>query len=447
MKFNEETATQAIRALIKRVKELFDLRMNLDLENAEGLIRANVDFKSVNAWTLVFAIFIASVGLNVNSPAVIIGAMLISPLMGPIVGLGFALGIRDNDLLRRCLRNIGYALAISIFTSTLYFLVSPLAEAQSEIIARTRPSFFDVLVAFFGGAAGIVAISQKEKGNIIPGVAIATALMPPLCAAGYSLANGQMSFFLGAIYLFSINALFIAISTYLFVRYLRFPVRTYSDVAARRIGKAVSYAAAATVIPSLVTAWYLQRESTFAANVNRYAQHEIKGRGYLIANQQIEFTYNRSTARFDLVGDVISKPEVDALKEKAGKYGIENSQIEIKAVSFSKNMEKAMAGKVSAENVLAQKLSFELSKANAELEEFKNAKALAVQLSEEVKLINKSVLRVELPQDEMQAQIIWRHKPKIADRTKVERFVELRTQNSYQCCNHLIYVKSGTKTD
>jgi len=178
-------------------------------------IRKNVDFRGANLWALIFAIFIASIGLNVNSTAVIIGAMLISPLMGPIMGIGLGIGINDFQLVKKGLKNLLIATVISIITSTLYFWITPLHEAQSELLARTSPSLWDVFVAFIGGLAGIVAGTRKEKSNVIPGVAIATALMPPLCTAGFGLAIGNLYYFFGAIYLYFINSLFICISTFL----------------------------------------------------------------------------------------------------------------------------------------------------------------------------------------------------------------------------------------
>ena len=182
-----------------------------------------------NLWVLIFAIFIASLGLNVNSTAVIIGAMLISPLMGPIIGMGLAVGINDLDLLRRSLKNYGVATLISVLTAMIYFLISPLSEAQSELLARTSPTLYDVLIAFCGGAAGIIALCTRGKGNVIPGVAIATALMPPLCTAGFGLATGHWLYFLGAFYLFFINTVFIALATFCGVRLLHFQQREFQS--------------------------------------------------------------------------------------------------------------------------------------------------------------------------------------------------------------------------
>ena len=185
-------------------------------------IREGIEFKGSTIWILIFAIFIASLGLNTNSTAVIIGAMLISPLMGPIMGIGLGLGINDFELIKKSFRNLGVATIFSVLTSTLYFLISPLNEARSELLARTSPTIYDVLIALFGGLAGIVAMATKQKGNVIPGVAIATALMPPLCTAGFGLANGNMHYFFGAFYLFFINSVFIAFATTMGVKAMKF---------------------------------------------------------------------------------------------------------------------------------------------------------------------------------------------------------------------------------
>ena len=185
-------------------------------------VKKGIFFKGFNLWVLVFAIFVASLGLNVNSTAVIIGAMLISPLMGPIIGMGLAVGISDFDMLKRSFKHYLLSAGVSVVTATIYFLLSPINEAQSELLARTSPNIYDVLIAFFGGMAGVVAICAKEKGNVIPGVAIATALMPPLCTAGYGLSQGEWMYFLGALYLFFINTVFISFATFLGVRFFRF---------------------------------------------------------------------------------------------------------------------------------------------------------------------------------------------------------------------------------
>ena len=216
------------KELWKRIKELVNIAEDTDIAATINNISKGVEFKGDNVWVLFFAIIIASVGLNVNSTAVIIGAMLVSPLMGPIMGIGLSVGIYDLVLLRKSLKNLLLMVVISLIASSLYFLVTPLSEAQSELLARTNPTIFDVFIALFGGLAGILAQSRKqEKITIVSGVAIATALMPPLCTAGYGIGTGQLRYFFGAFYLFFINSFFIALATFLMVRYLKFPKKTF----------------------------------------------------------------------------------------------------------------------------------------------------------------------------------------------------------------------------
>ena len=210
----------AVRAFIR---EYLDLRKDKDDEaKTVDSIRKGVEFKGANLWILIFAVFMASFGLNVNSTAVIIGAMLISPLMGPIMGVGMSVGLNDFELMKRSLKSFFITTGFCVLTSTIYFLFTPIAEAQSELLARTSPSIYDVFIALMGGLAGIVALSTTEKGNVIPGVAIATALMPPLCTAGYGLASGNLVYFLGAFYLYFINSVFISLATFLGIRILHF---------------------------------------------------------------------------------------------------------------------------------------------------------------------------------------------------------------------------------
>ena len=208
----------------------FDLSADLlPQEEAENVIREGVSFRGTNIIILIIAIFIASLGLNTNSTAVIIGAMLISPLMGPIIGIGLAVGIQDFELMKRSFRNLLAAAFFSVITSCVYFLISPVNEGHSELLARTSPTIYDVFIAFFGGSAGILAIASKVKGNVIPGVAIATALMPPLCTVGYGLATFQMTYFFGALFLFFINSVFIACATTVGVKLMKYHVKDFSN--------------------------------------------------------------------------------------------------------------------------------------------------------------------------------------------------------------------------
>src|SRR5574344_1994147 len=222
-------------------KETVNLSEYFDTAKAEESIRKNVYFRGPNAWILAFSIIIASIGLNVNSIPVIIGAMLISPLMGPIFGIGLSLGINDAKLLKTAVNNLLIMMTIAFLSSFIYFLITPLSlNNPTELLARTNPTIYDVLIALFGGFAGIFEMCRKEKGTVMSGVAIATALMPPLCTAGFGLASGNMSYFLGAIYLFIINCLFIMLATYTMVKYLKFNALKFSDEKLGRRTKTVS---------------------------------------------------------------------------------------------------------------------------------------------------------------------------------------------------------------
>ena len=246
-------------------------------------IKSNVSFRGSNLWILACAIVIASVGLNVNSTAVIIGAMLISPLMSPIVGAGFALAIYDFELLKKSGKNLLIATIVSLVVASLYFFISPFKETQSELLARTSPNIYDVLIAFFGGLVGVIALTRVEKGNPIPGVAIATALMPPLCTAGYGLAIGNFSYFFGAFYLYSINCFFICISTFLIVKYLKYePVRSLNPKFEKQIRYGITSLILIMIIPSFYLAYNLLNEKKYAQKVEQFISNEFTNKGYAI---------------------------------------------------------------------------------------------------------------------------------------------------------------------
>ena len=235
-------------------------------------ISKGTEFRGVNLWVLICATMVASLGLNVNSAAVIIGAMCISPIMGPIMGIGFSLGINDFDLLKKSVRNFVLMFVVAISTSTLFFFISPLGNASSELLARTTPTTYDVLIAFFGGMAGIVAQSRQDRNStVIPGVAIATALMPPLCTAGFGLATGQYRFFFGAFYLFFINTVFIALATYIFTRFLKYRKKTFLNKSRERFVKRTMLAITlVTFIPSVFIGLHMVRVSIFEVQADKY---------------------------------------------------------------------------------------------------------------------------------------------------------------------------------
>ncbi|WP_424039132.1 TIGR00341 family protein [Prevotella nigrescens] len=286
------------------VKGYFNAFPEKDCEDeVVAQISDGVDFHGATLWVLIFAIFIASLGLNVNSTAVIIGAMLISPLMGPIIGMGLAVGIADLKLFKRALTNYLITTVISVVTATIYFTISPITEAQSELLARTSPTLYDVLIALFGGAAGILAISTKSKNNVIPGVAIATALMPPLCTAGYGLAVSNTSYFFGAFYLYFINTVFIAFTTCIGVRLLPFHRKKFVD---REKMKRVNYYIAGilliTMIPAGYMTWRIIKQSVIENNIEKFVRDELDNSGtYIISHE-----YDSKTKTLNVVA--IGKP-------------------------------------------------------------------------------------------------------------------------------------------
>lgn len=278
-------------------------RLNLTEDMAEhheiiAGIRKSVEFKGTNLWTLIFAIFIASIGLDVNSTAVIIGAMLISPLMGPIMGIGLGAGILDFELIKKSAKNLLIASSIALATSSSYFLISPLHQAQSELLARTSPTLWDVLIAFIGGAAGMVASSRKQFNNIIPGVAIATALMPPLCTAGFGLANGEAVYFFGALYLFIINSVFIGTATFLVVRYLKITQDTAKDTAIERnIRRWVGIISFLTLVPSVYLAYRFLQQEIFETRAERFVEQEISAQNLVVLHKAIHPNQKRINLR------------------------------------------------------------------------------------------------------------------------------------------------------
>lgn len=268
---------------------LFSLRHDQDdPEMIDETIRSGVAVGGTNLWVLFFAILIASIGLNVNSTAVIIGAMLISPLMGPIVGVGYGAGVKDLQLIRLSLRNLGIFMLISLSTATLYFLLTPLNHAQSELLARTSPTLWDVLIAFFGGAVGMIGATRRYSSNVVPGVAIATALMPPLCTAGFGIATGNLHYFGGAFYLFTINSVFIGFASLLIVKLLRLPERGEIDESTRhRTRLAIGFVVIATAVPSGFLAYDLVVQKVFEQTALNIVQSIDSDNRYVLLGREI----------------------------------------------------------------------------------------------------------------------------------------------------------------
>lgn len=323
-------------------------------------IEKDVMLRGTRLWVLVIAIFIVSIGLNMNSTSVIIGAMLISPMIGPINGMGYSIATYNFPLFRKAMKNFGLAVVAALSTSTIYFTLSPLSVAHSELLSQTSTTIYDVLIAFLGGLAGIIAISSKSKGNIIAGAAIATALMPPLCTAGYGLANGNLNFFLSAMYLFTINVVFIAISSVLICRFLKFPIS--SDVQGKhktRVQSLLSFVMIITLIPSVYFGYALVQREHFSEDASRFvADISVFEGSYLLKNEvdarkkQIILVYG---------GSDLSQKNKEEIAKRASVFSLSEAKLIFKQ-GFSFNEGKENINQID-------KLKTEVNRLNLALKE------------------------------------------------------------------------------
>jgi uncharacterized hydrophobic protein (TIGR00271 family) len=303
-------------------------------------VRSDAEFRGAKAWILILAVLVASLGLNVNSTAVIIGAMLISPLMGPIIGLGVAVGVTDRQMFFRSLRHLATATALSLVASTLYFMISPFDQAESELLARTTPTLLDALIAITGGAAGAIAMVRLDKSNVVPGVAIATALMPPLCTAGFAVSQLNLEFFLGAFYLFFINSVLIAVSTFAVVRLLKFDHVQNADVQqARRNVRLIWAVVVITLIPSVYTGWNMLRRQAFATAIKNFtaeASTRYPSTSFVVSRS--EWHADTSNIVLTLVGKELTDTELSNVRGLAQHAGLTNVQLDVVQSRFTANL-------------------------------------------------------------------------------------------------------------
>ena len=325
-------AQSAFSAWLDQVRDFLKDRFSLDEDTAQrdevvASISKGVEFRGVNLWVLIFAAMVASLGLNVNSAAVIIGAMLISPIMGPIMGVGLSLGINDFELMKKSLRNFALMFIVAIVTATAYFFISPLSSNSSELLARTTPTTYDLLIAFFGGLAGMVAQTRQDRtSTVIPGVAIATALMPPLCTAGFGLATGQLRFFLGAFYLFFINSVFIALATYLVVRFLKYEKKVFIDkVRERNVKRMMMIITLVTFIPSVVIGFHMVRVSLFEATADKYVAQVFNFPHTRVIECNKHYSRGKHPSQIELLllGEPLDEVVIENARAQLAGFGLE----------------------------------------------------------------------------------------------------------------------------
>ena len=367
MEENRTDDTQKVKrsfsAWLGELREFMKGRFSLDEDKAQrdevvAAISKGVEFRGVNLWVLIFATMIASLGLNVNSAAVIIGAMLISPIMGPIMGVGLALGINDFELLKKSLRNLALMFIVAIITSTVYFFISPLSSNSSELLARTVPTTYDVLIALFGGLAGIVAQTRQDRtSTVIPGVAIATALIPPLCTAGFGLATGQFRFFFGAFYLFFINSVFIALATYAMVRFLQYEKKVFIDKTRERtVKRLMMVITLVTFIPSVVIGFHMVRVSVFEAVADKYVSQvfNFPHTRVIECNKHYAQGKNPSQIELLLVGEPLGEEVIENARTQMRNFGLEKAELVVRQANTEDKVDVASLQK-SYQELLEEK--------------------------------------------------------------------------------------------
>lgn len=332
-----------------KIKEIFHAAFDLEWDSAapediHAAILSGARVKGTNMCILILAIFIASIGLNMNSTAVIIGAMLISPLMGGIMAIGYGIATNNLTLSRNAFLGLAFQVFICIVTSTLYFSLTPISTAHSELLARTTPTIWDVLIAVFGGLAGIIGLTRREKTNVIPGVAIATALMPPLCTAGYGLATHNLSYFTGAMYLFFINSFFICLSTIVVVRLMRLPCKEFIDGKARRkLHLTIAGIAVITVLPSIYLAYQIVGKSIFESNVSNFLSREFSFQDTQMVQSKV--SQEKKEIEVALLGKRLSDEKISEIEHTLPNYSLSDMRLRV--------TQTEVAAGVSAEDIQA----------------------------------------------------------------------------------------------
>lgn len=438
------TESRNLFAIKSFLREYLDLRKDKDNELATvDSIRKGVEFKGANLWILIFAIFMASLGLNVNSTAVIIGAMLISPLMGPIMGVGLSVGLNDFELMKRSLKSFLITTAFSVTTATLFFLVTPIAEAQSELLARTSPTIYDVFIALFGGLAGVVALSTKEKGNVIPGVAIATALMPPLCTAGYGLASGNLIYFLGAFYLYFINSVFISLATFIGVRVMHFQRKEFVDKTREKtVRKYIILIVVLTMCPAVYLTINIIQSTFYETAANRFVTEQLSFENTQVLDKKIN--YEKREIRVVLIGPEVPDASITLARGKLAQYklpetklivlqGMNNEAIDISTIrsmvmeDFYKNSEQRL-----------QEQQLKIAALQKSIDTYKSYDKLSRQIVPELKVLYPSVIAlsisnsVELTVDSLKADTVtlavlkFSKKPGADEKAKISNWLKAR---------------------
>lgn len=433
----------AVKAFLN---EYLDLRKDKDdeLQTVES-IKKGVEFKGANLWILIFAIFMASLGLNVNSTAVIIGAMLISPLMGPIMGVGLSVGMNDFELMKRSLKSFFITTAFSVTTATIFFLFTPIAEAQSELLARTSPTIYDVFIALFGGLAGVVALSTKEKGNVIPGVAIATALMPPLCTAGYGLASGNLIYFLGAFYLYFINSVFISLATFLGVRVMHFQRKEFGDKnREKKVRKYIVLIVILTMCPAIYLTIGIIKETFFMSSANKFITEQLNFENTQVLDKKISYARDSAEIRVVLIGPEVPEASIAIARNKMKDYKLPNTRLVVlqgmnnDAMDISSIRAMVMEDFYKNSEQRLQQQELKIDTLEQSLQKYKSYDELSRKIIPELKVLYPSVTSLSISHsletrvDSMKtdtfalAVLKFSKHPNAADKAKISEWLKAR---------------------
>lgn len=429
------------------VKKTLNLTDYVDIPAAQENIRKNIPFRGPNVYILFVAVIIASVGLNVNSIPVIIGAMLISPLMGPIIGFGLGLGTNDRELVLFSVKNLLVMVGISLLAATLYFVLTPLEiDNPTELLARTRPTIYDVLIALFGGLAGVLETARKEKGTVMSGVAIATALMPPLCTVGYGIANLSWQYTIGALFLFTINCIFIAMAAYLMAKFLKFPIRTVEQNKLRY--QILSYTLVLLLVgTSIFTGYHVIRENNFTKSANRFVKknHSI-GKTY-IYDSSVDVNHDPYLVELRLAGEALSDETREMLLREAESFGIMRTQVVIHEDATLQldqfNETEIVRDLISSNATNIQVRDDSIKALQTQLAYYKEQQLPAVQLAAELRTQLPEIMRVTLAKGtEIENNIVTTEAqvvvvvhcskiPTAAEKEKVLQWLQVRLQTKH----------------
>lgn len=404
------------------------------------VVRKNVEqdvvFHGTNLWILFFAILIASLGLNINSAAVVIGAMLISPLMGPILGIGIGVATNNLRLIKKALKNFGFAAIVGLIASTIYFWLTPLDKAHSEILARISPTIYDVLIALFGGFAGSIAIVSKHKGNVIPGVAIATALMPPLCTAGYGLATWQLNYFFGAMYLYLINSVFIGAATLITASLLKFPSKEYDDPKLKRRETGIIIGIIVlTLIPSIYMGYDIINQNEFTERAESFIKEEaFFPNDYLLKK---EIRPKRKEIILTFGGAEITPEQIAVLEAKMKYYELDEAKLEVKQgfafleeESTDPKIGLAMKENETERNLLQSRLDSIFNQEKLSRQIFKELKAIDTTLAEAIiQPVSINIDTIDQPIKGYLVLLSLKEEMPAEEKTRLTSFLQVRLDN------------------